>query len=86
MNLVIYLIIINILAFIMFGYDKKKAIKKEYRISESTLIYMTLLSGGIGSILAMKIYKHKTKKKKFWIIAIISFIIWLKIIWLIYFK
>ena len=60
-----YLIIINILSFILYGIDKLKDIKKEERISEKTLILIGILGGSIGSLIGMNLFRHKTKKLKF---------------------
>lgn len=60
-----YLIIINILSFILYGIDKLKAIKKEERISEKNLILIGILGGSIGSLIGMNLFRHKTKKLKF---------------------
>ena len=72
---IIYLIIINIISFLLFGIDKKRSIKKEYRISEYTLISISFLGGAIGSILGMIIFHHKTKKSKFIILIPIALLI-----------
>lgn len=60
-----YLIIINILSFILYGIDKLKAIKKKERISEKALILTGILGGSIGSLIGMNLFRHKTKKLKF---------------------
>ncbi len=60
-----YLIIINILSFILYGIDKLKAIKRKERISERTLILIGILGGSIGSLIGMNLFRHKTKKLKF---------------------
>jgi len=59
--LVIYLVIINIVAYAMMGIDKRKAQKKEWRISEAALFTAALLGGSIGSIAGMQRFRHKTK-------------------------
>lgn len=41
----IYLVIINILGFIIMGIDKIKAKKQKYRISENTLLFIALIGG-----------------------------------------
>ena len=56
-----YIIIMNILAYISMGLDKRKAIKHQYRIPEKTLFLLALLGGSLGSILGMKKFHHKTK-------------------------
>lgn len=45
--------------------DKKRAIKKQWRISESTLILTSILGGSIGSLIGMYTFRHKTKHLKF---------------------
>lgn len=64
-NLLYYIIGINILSFLLMGYDKYSAIKKNWRISENSLIGISLLGGSIGSYIGMFIFHHKTKKKRF---------------------
>lgn len=72
----IYLILgINILSFILMGIDKYKAIKNNYRISENTLLLISILGGGIGSLLGIILFHHKTKKLKFQILVPISILI-----------
>lgn len=56
-----YLLIVNILGFAVMGIDKQKAIKKRWRIRESTLFLIALVGGSLGSILGMRIFHHKTK-------------------------
>lgn len=65
--LLVYLIIINLFSFILFGIDKKKAERKEWRISESSLIGVSILGGSIGALIGMVIFKHKLSKKAFYI-------------------
>ncbi len=64
-NLIIYLIIINIIAFLSMWIDKRKAVKGKWRISEAALLTLALLGGGIGSLAGMYTFRHKTKKLRF---------------------
>lgn len=66
-NIIIYFIIINIITFLVMYIDKKKAKWGRWRIKEATLFELVILGGGIGGILGMKIFRHKTKKPKFYI-------------------
>ena len=67
--------------------DKKKAQNGSFRISEKTLFIVTLLGGGIGSILGMYTFRHKTKKLRFTIgFPIIRFIEISVIIYLFFIK
>lgn len=63
--LLIYLLTVSISAFIMFGVDKQKAKKHKWRIPEHDLILVSILGGSIGAYLGMKLFRHKTKHKKF---------------------
>jgi len=60
--LVIYLISINIIAFLTFGWDKLQARKNRWRVSEKTLFLSVFLGGGLGAIVGMKVWHHKTRK------------------------
>ena len=64
---VIYFVLVNLIAFIMYGVDKKKAIKHKWRIPEHDLILVAVLGGSIGALLGMKAFRHKTKHPKFFI-------------------
>ena len=64
-NIVIYLILINIIAFLAMYIDKRKAKKSKRRIPEKTLFILVGLGGGIGGILGMYLFRHKTKKTRF---------------------
>ena len=63
--LVVYLIIINIVAFGMYGIDKQKAIKKQWRIPEAQLLAVAAIGGSAGALLGMQFFHHKTRKWKF---------------------
>lgn len=63
--LFIYLLLINIITFIVFAVDKTKAINGRWRIRESVLLGMSFIGGAIGGLLAMHICHHKTKKARF---------------------
>lgn len=63
--LIVYLIVTNILAFAFYAADKKKAEKSKWRIKESALLAFALVGGGIGSLIGMKVLRHKTQKLKF---------------------
>lgn len=76
---VIYFVVFNLIAFIMYGVDKKKSIKHKWRIPEHDLILVAVLGGSIGALLGMKVFRHKTKHTKFVIgvpaILVVQFIL-----------
>ena len=61
----IYLVIINLVTFLMYGIDKLQAKKSKWRISESMLLKLAAFGGSIGAWLGMKTWHHKTMHKKF---------------------
>ena len=76
--LLYYLIVINIVTFLVYGIDKwrstsgrllptgrKKAKQGSWRISEATLLILAVIGGSIGALLGMKVWRHKTMHKKF---------------------
>ena len=60
-----YLVIVNILAFILYGLDKQKAVRKLWRIPEAQPLGIAVIGGSIGAILGMQFFHHKTRKWKF---------------------
>ena len=63
--LLYYLIVINIVTFLVYGIDKWKAKQGSWRTSEATLLMLAVIGGSIGALLGMKVWHHKTKHKKF---------------------
>lgn len=63
--IVIYLVMINVIGFLAMYLDKQKARNGSWRISEKTLMMLTALGGGIGTLTGMYLFRHKTKKLKF---------------------
>ena len=61
----IYIILINLIAFVVFGIDKRKARKEQWRVPESTLFILAIIGGSIGALLGMLVFRHKTKHRKF---------------------
>ena len=74
----IYLAVINVVTFFVYGIDKwrstsgrllpkgrKKAKKSKWRIRETALLGLAVLGGSIGAWLGMKVWHHKTQHKKF---------------------
>ena len=63
--ILIYLLIINVVAFFVYGIDKYKAKHAKWRISEATLLLLAAIGGSIGAWCGMKVWHHKTMHKKF---------------------
>ena len=61
----IYLAVINVITFFMYGIDKWKAKRSKWRIRETALLGLAMLGGSVGAWLGMKVWHHKTMHKKF---------------------
>ena len=59
--LLVWLAVINLLTYIVYGADKRRARKGKWRVPEKTLFLLPLLGGSIGALLGMRVFHHKTK-------------------------
>ena len=69
----IYLII-SFTVFLVFGWDKYKAVHHQRRIPENTLLLLSVFSP-VGALLGMLIFHHKIRKKKFTVTVPIIFVV-----------
>lgn len=56
-----YIVVINLIGFIVMGMDKRRAKKHAFRIPEATLFTIAIIGGSIGSIIGMRYFHHKTR-------------------------
>ena len=71
MILVYWLILVNLVAFILYGYDKSCAKKNKRRVPEKTLLFWAWIGGSVGAFLGMRIFHHKTLKAKFFVVPVL---------------
>ena len=74
--LIVYLILINLVGFFLYGLDKAKAKRKGGRIPERTLLWVARIGGGAGCWLGMVLFRHKTKHIRFKILVPLWTIVW----------
>ena len=60
-----YFAIINVVAVIIYGWDKLCAIRKWWRGPELTLLLIAAMGGSVGALVAMRLFHHKTLHLKF---------------------
>lgn len=63
------LLIWNATVFFIYGFDKNQSRMRKWRISEDVLLICAVLLGGIGALLGMMLFHHKTRKRKFKILV-----------------
>ncbi|MDW9378837.1 DUF1294 domain-containing protein [Chryseobacterium sp. JV558] len=78
-----FLLIANLITFGVFGFDKWQAKKQQWRISENTLLGISLI-GLVGAASGMIIFNHKVSKKsflvKFFIVVLIDLVLFYRLI------
>jgi uncharacterized membrane protein YsdA (DUF1294 family) len=63
--LLLYLLLVNAVAFLIMLVDKRKAVKKKWRIPEATLLFWAAIGGSVGELAGMYVFRHKTKHPRF---------------------
>ncbi len=66
------LAIVSLIAFVLYGVDKRRAKRGAWRIPERVLLGFSFFGGGIGGLLAMCAFRHKTKHICFWVVNVIG--------------
>ena len=74
--LLIWLVVKNFVLFVLMYSDKQRARKRKYRISEKYLLILGLIGGGLGGVLGMQVFRHKTKHRYFYLIYLMGIAIW----------
>jgi len=77
----VLIIVANIVSLVVFGLDKFNSKKRKYRIPELKLLLLALLAP-FGALIGMFLFRHKTRKIKFFLVPIFAVG---QVIFLIYF-
>lgn len=78
------LIVLNMASFLLFGIDKLIAGGRVMRVPEKMLYLATLVGGSVGSLIAMNLFRHKTRKTSFQFIMALLVIVQIGLVWLMY--
>lgn len=74
--LIVYLIVVNLIGFALYGIDKAKSKGKGRRIPERTLLLMAAIGGALGCWLGMLLFRHKTKHVRFKVLVPLLTVVW----------
>ena len=74
--LFVYLAFINVVAFVVYAFDKVQAKRKGGRVPERTLLWLARIGGGAGCWLGMLVFRHKTKHIRFKVLVPLWTIVW----------
>lgn len=64
----------SVAAYVLYGVDKSRAKKGQWRIKESVLLGVSFLGGSVGALLGMKAFRHKTKHRYFWFVGFLGLV------------
>ena len=70
--LIYYIAAVSFVTFLLWGVDKFKAVRRQWRIPERWLYLLVIFGGAFGALAGMLTFRHKTRKISFWITVIIS--------------
>lgn len=70
-----WLISINLLSFLAYGFDKYQAVRQNSRIPEIILHLLALLGGSPSALAAQFIFRHKINKTSFMVVFILVMIL-----------
>ncbi|MDM8211759.1 DUF1294 domain-containing protein [Mediterraneibacter glycyrrhizinilyticus] len=73
--LIWYLSVINFTTWAAYGLDKGRAKSGKWRIPERTLLLLALIGGSLGALAGMIMFRHKTRKPKFFISVPVMFVV-----------
>ena len=62
-----YIVIVKVVTFYLYGFDKRQAKRGGRRIPERTLLGLSAIGGSLGALSAMNLFRHKTRKPKFYL-------------------
>lgn len=70
-----WILLTSLILFIMMGADKRRAQNDAWRIKERTLFLTAFLGGGLGGVIGMQVFRHKTKHTSF-VIGMPLLLVW----------
>ena len=84
MVLLWYLIGINLLALLLCGIDKRRAVRGKWRIREAVLLGVSAAAGAAGMLAGMRLFHHKTRKPAFRAGVPALLLVWAAVLLLLY--
>ena len=84
--LLIFYALLSVLALLLYAGDKKKAKKKRWRIPEKLLLGVGFFGGAVGALLAMQLFRHKTRHWYFWVVNLLGLACQVALVVLLYGK
>ena len=71
---------VNLFTFFLYGQDKHRARRGQWRISERLLLECAFAGGGVGAGLGMLLFRHKIRHMKLRLLVPLSILLWIGIV------
>lgn len=81
--LVAYVLGLGLSTFLIYGYDKLRAVRGGVRVPESALLTLSVIGGAAGGWAGMLIWRHKTQHAIFWVAQVIGTVVIAAALWLV---
>lgn len=70
----IFYLFMSVAAFALYGVDKHRARQNQWRVKESTLLWISFLGGSVGALIGMRAFRHKTKHRYFGFVGFLGLV------------
>jgi uncharacterized membrane protein YsdA (DUF1294 family) len=80
------LVVLNLASFALFGIDKRRARRGEWRIPERTLLLFGLISGTVGAWAGVYVFRHKSRKPAFVLPLAAASVVDIAVVWAIWLR
>ena len=81
--LVAYVLGLGLSTFLIYGYDKLRAVRGGRRVPESALLTLAVVGGAAGGWAGMLVWRHKTRHAIFWVAQVIGTVVIVAALWLV---
>ena len=76
--------VMSVIAFFLYGSDKRRARRGKWRIRESVLLSVAFFGGAVGALLGMKLFHHKTRHWYFWAVSLLGLAAQIALLWVVW--
>lgn len=78
-----FIVVMNLVAFALFGIDKQNSVRGRRRVSETCLMTVAILFASAGTLLGMLFFRHKIRKKKFAVTVPLLLLLQASVLWIL---
>ena len=76
-----YVLGLGVSTFLVYGYDKRQAVRNGRRVPERALLLLSVIGGALGGWAGMLVWRHKTRHARFWAAQVIGTVVIAAALW-----